>query len=111
LLFLIIHLKSFFYPTRFTSEKLSPYQLVAEAFANPAYSIFYIVALVFLGYHLRHGFQSAFQTLGLRTKSYIKLLDAIAVFFWLVIPLGFATMPIYFLWFHKASNIVSTVVK
>jgi succinate dehydrogenase / fumarate reductase cytochrome b subunit len=97
LFFLIVHLKTFFLPTRFTSEKLSTYQVVADAFASPAYSIFYVVALAFLAYHLRHGFQSAFQTLGLRTKSYIKLLDAIAVIFWLLIPLGFASMPVYFL--------------
>ncbi|MBM4166559.1 MAG: succinate dehydrogenase cytochrome b subunit [Ignavibacteria bacterium] len=100
-LFLVVHLNSFFIPTRLNSEPASPYKIVADEFASPLYSIFYVIALAFLGFHLRHGFQSAFQTLGLRTKSYIKLLDAIAVFFWLVVPLGFASMPIYFLWFHK----------
>ncbi|MBS4028621.1 MAG: succinate dehydrogenase cytochrome b subunit [Ignavibacteriales bacterium] len=100
-IFLVIHLRTFFVPTRFGTEKFSPYQVVADAFQSAPYSFFYIIALIFLAYHLRHGFQSAFQTLGLRTKSYIKLLDAIAVIFWLLIPLGFATMPIYFLWFHN----------
>jgi len=55
--------------------------------------------MVLLGYHLRHGFQSAFQTLGITPKR-IRLIDAVAVFFWLVIPAGFATMPLCFLWLH-----------
>ena len=73
------------------------YQRVEEAFANPVYALFYIVAMGFLAYHLRHGFQSAFQTYGLRTSKYQKLIEAVAVVFWLFIPLGFALMPIYFM--------------
>jgi succinate dehydrogenase / fumarate reductase cytochrome b subunit len=75
------------------------YQLVRAAFSNTVYDAFYLVALSLLGYHLRHGFQSAFQTLGITPKR-IRLIDAVAVFFWLVIPIGFAAVPIYFLWLH-----------
>ena len=70
---------------------------IKEAFASPAYVAFYMVALVFLGYHLKHGLQSAFQTLGLRVGKYEKLIDAIGVVFWLLIPIGFAIIPLYFL--------------
>ncbi|MGE5313587.1 MAG: succinate dehydrogenase cytochrome b subunit [Acidobacteriota bacterium] len=96
LLFLVVHLKTFFYPSRILGVPDSMYQLVIGAFSNPWYDLFYLVSLVLLGYHLKHAFQSAFQTLGLRNGKYITLLDAIAVIFWLLIPLGFATMPIYF---------------
>jgi succinate dehydrogenase / fumarate reductase cytochrome b subunit len=98
LFFLIIHLDSFWIPERFpVGDTMLPYNRVAAKFSSPYYSGFYLFALVFVAYHLKHGFQSAFQTLGLRHKKYIKLLDIIAVFFWLVIPLTFAAMPIYFL--------------
>lgn len=96
-IFLVVHLRTFWVPSRFTDVSHSMYDLVKEAFSNPYYVAFYLIALVLLGYHLRHGFQSAFQTLGLRNKKYIGLLDAIAVIFWLLIPIGFAAMPIYFL--------------
>ncbi len=96
--FLVVHLKTFWYGSRFVSVKPSMYQLVRTAFASPVYSGFYLVALILLAYHLRHGFQSAFQTLGLRHKKYNWLLDAVAVIFWLVVPIGFASMPIYFYW-------------
>jgi len=95
--FLVIHLRTFFIPARFGAPDLSMYQLVRESFASPLYSIFYLIALVFLGYHLRHGFQSAFQTFGLRGKRYLPLIETIAFVFWCLIPLGFAAMPLYFL--------------
>ncbi len=101
LVFLVIHLKTFWYGSRFAEVKPSMYQLVSTAFSSPSYVFFYLVALVLLGYHLRHGFQSAFQTLGLRSKKYIGLLDAVAVIFWLIIPMGFASMPVYFLWLNQ----------
>ncbi|MRR10982.1 succinate dehydrogenase cytochrome b subunit [bacterium] len=53
------------------------YSNVVSAFANPAVSIFYILAMVALGFHLFHGAYSLFQTLGLRTPKYEKPLKAV----------------------------------
>jgi succinate dehydrogenase / fumarate reductase, cytochrome b subunit len=95
--FLVVHLRNFFvplYPTRFNGKKISSYELVIQAFSNPWYVVFYIVALFLLGYHLRHGFQSAFQTLGFRNKKYISFLDGFAFLVWCVIPLLYAIIPI-----------------
>jgi succinate dehydrogenase / fumarate reductase cytochrome b subunit len=72
-------------------------ELIKDAFANPAYVGFYIVALVFLAYHLKHGFQSAFQTFGLRVGKYETLINAIGGIFWLLVPVAFAIIPLYFL--------------
>lgn len=100
-IFLVVHLRTFWVTSRFTDVERSMYTRVQVAFSSPYYDAFYLIALALLAYHLRHGFQSAFQTLGLRNKKYMWLLDAIAIIFWLFIPIGFATMPIYFLWFHQ----------
>jgi len=94
-IFLVVHLNSFFVPARFDISKPSMYELVKTAFASPLYGAFYLVALILLGYHLRQGFQSAFQTFGLR-PAWLKPIEWISAIFWLIIPLGFATMPIYF---------------
>jgi len=104
LIFLYVHLTTFFIPTRFSVEKVSTYELVVQAFSNPWYGFFYLIALFILGYHLRHGFQSAFQTLGLRNKKYTPFLDLIAFIVWCLIPLGFAAIPIYFFFFHHAAS-------
>lgn len=102
-LFLYIHLKTFFFPLRISADKTSAYELIVLAFSNEWYVLFYILALIVLGYHLRHGFQSAFQTLGLRNKKYTPLLNALAFVVWFLIPFGFASIPIYFFFFHKAA--------
>ncbi len=98
LAFLVVHINSFFITSRFRDTGQTMYEVVAEAFRNPYNDLFYLVALVFLGYHLKHGFQSAFQTFGLRHPRYRTLIDIVAVLFWLLIPAGFAAMPLYFLW-------------
>jgi succinate dehydrogenase / fumarate reductase, cytochrome b subunit len=101
-IFLYIHLTSFFIPSRFASEKVSNYELVMQAFSNPWYDVFYLVAFLVLGYHLRHGFQSAFQTLGLRNKTYTPFLDMLAFIVWFLIPLGYAAIPVYFFFYQQA---------
>jgi len=98
-LFLVVHLGSFFMPLRVTGTTETAFQLVVQKFSNPWFGAFYLVALVILAYHLRHGFQSAFQTLGLMHKKYKWLLDLTAFVFWFIIPLGFASLPVYFYFF------------
>lgn len=101
LIFLILHLRTFFFPLRFSEVHLSPYALVQEAFSQLWYSAFYVGALILLAYHLKHGFESAFQTLGLRDNRYLSLLRVVAAIFWLIIPIGFASLPIYFYWMSR----------
>ncbi len=94
--FLVVHINTFFISSRFFEHDRTMYQMVADAFKDPWYGGFYIVALGFLGYHLLHGFQSAFQTFGLRHPKYKLLIDAVAVVYCLLIPLAFDDMPVYF---------------
>ena len=94
LLFLVVHLRKFWVPARLGGEQ-DMATLVLTTFRDPFYVIFYLAALIVLGYHLRHGFQSAFQTLGWKTKRYSDIIEFIAVLFWLVIPIGFAIIPLY----------------
>ena len=98
LVFLIVHMKKFWVHARFMGEH-DIASLVYYTFRQPFYVFFYLISLVILSYHLRHGFQSAFQTLGLRTKKYQPLIEFISVLFWLVIPIGFAVIPIYIYFF------------
>jgi succinate dehydrogenase / fumarate reductase cytochrome b subunit len=97
-IFLVIHINDFFIQSRFFPSGRTMYMLVEEAFKRPLYDAIYIVAIIFLAYHLKHGFQSAFQTFGIRHEKYRWLIDSVAVLFWLIIPLGFIAMPLYFLW-------------
>lgn len=72
------------------------YVLVAAAFAQPWVVIVYLLSLVALSVHLMHGFQSAFQSLGLNHKKYTPLIKVLGKAFSILIPLGFASMPLVF---------------
>ena len=97
-IFLVIHIRTFWVTSRFYHEQYpSMYNITVTAFSDPLYSFFYVVAVGLLGFHLRHGFQSAFQTFGIKHKKYASLIEGVGVIFWLFIPLCFAFIPMYFL--------------
>jgi succinate dehydrogenase / fumarate reductase cytochrome b subunit len=50
--------------------------------------------MISLAYHLLHGFQSSFQTLGLNHKKYTPWIKKIGLVFSIVVPATFAAMPI-----------------
>lgn len=73
------------------------YRQVEETFKNPFIVLFYVIAMGALAFHLIHGFQSAFQTLGANHRRYIGAIKAIGVWgFGVIIPILFALMPLYF---------------
>ncbi len=97
-IFLVVHLNTFWVPARFgDGSHHSMYGTVVEAFSSPLYSVFYLLAMVLLAFHLRHGFQSALQTFGLKNLKYTRAIEAAGLIFWLLIPVGFATIPIFYL--------------
>jgi succinate dehydrogenase / fumarate reductase, cytochrome b subunit len=53
--------------------------------------------MIFLGYHLNHGFQSAFQTFGWNHSRYFPTIKIIGTIYAIIMALGFASMPLYFL--------------
>ncbi len=98
LIFLIIHLRHFWVVSRFTDEITSGretlFNEMKEVFAVLWVVILYCLAMVSLGYHLLHGFQSAFQTLGLNHVKYTPLIKMIGVWVSIILPIVFAAMPI-----------------
>jgi len=72
------------------------YTLVAATFSNIPFVIFYVVSMIVIGLHLSHGFQSAFQTLGLNHKKYTPIINGLGTAYSILIPLGFAIIPIVF---------------
>ena len=74
------------------------YKEVAYSFKNWWLVAFYVLAMAALSFHLIHGFQSAFQTLGWNHSKYKPLINFVGVWiFSVIIPIGFAAMPLYFL--------------
>lgn len=73
------------------------YNVVKMAFQETWLVVLYLLGMIALAYHLVHGFQSSFQSLGIRHPSYAALIQGIGVWvFGILIPLLFAAMPVYF---------------
>jgi len=105
LFFLIIHISKFFLSTKIAlygegDAEHNLYYEMKEEFAKWWIVVIYLLGVSSLFWHLRHGFQSAFQTLGVNHKRYTPIIKSAGVVYTIVICLLFALMPIafYFNW-------------
>ncbi len=82
------------------------FEVVKQAFQQSWLVVLYLIGMAALAYHLVHGFQSGFQTLGIRHPVYTPVIQGIGVWvFGIIIPLLFAAMPVYFYFFMNAENV------
>ncbi len=70
------------------------YDVVYVTMGNPIYMGIYVATFILLAFHLKHGFQSAFQTLGFRHPKYTPIIKNLGYFIAFVLPLGFAAVSI-----------------
>ena len=100
LIFLVIHLRGFWYEMHWggilldTEGQKDLYSVVVKAYAQWWYVLIYVVSMVFLAYHLSHGFGSVFQTLGLYHKRYTPMIQAFGIAFSVIVSGLFALIPI-----------------
>lgn len=71
-----------------------PYQNVIDTFSTWYGNVIYIVAMLALGLHIRHGFWSAAQTLGAGRASRDRALKTLANVLALVLTAGFISVPV-----------------
>ena len=101
LVFIVIHMKSFWYEMHFGVIGLDPWgnkdlhTVTVTAFNELWYVLFYVLSMVVLAIHLKHGVESVFQTLGIKTRRYVSFIHKAAYGFALIVPAAFASIPIY----------------
>jgi succinate dehydrogenase / fumarate reductase cytochrome b subunit len=71
------------------------HRLVVETFLDLKNVIFYVGTMFFLGFHFRHGFWSAFQSLGMLNPRWTKPIHGLGFFIAILLTIGFLLMPIY----------------
>jgi succinate dehydrogenase / fumarate reductase cytochrome b subunit len=100
LIFLVIHLKDFWYVSDFTTMGLDQqgyknmYAVVVLTFHQWWYVLIYEVSFIALGFHLLHGFFSAARTLGVYHPKYVKLVRYTGWLYTALITGGFMLIPI-----------------
>lgn len=102
LLFTILHvitlkfgpgIKEGYITTIHGEEARDLHKLVIETFQNPLYAFGYSAVMILVGLHLRHGFWSAFQSLGLNNKKYSSVIYTASLVFAVLMALGFLVLP------------------
>ncbi|MDP6394345.1 MAG: succinate dehydrogenase cytochrome b subunit [Desulfobacterales bacterium] len=92
LTFVIFHLINF----HFTDKTYATiYQIVSSTFTKPGYVTIYIAAIFITAIHIRHGFWSAFQTIGANHPKYMPVIRVISILFSIILGIGFGSIPIY----------------
>ena len=105
LAFIILHLWDFFSFKYFRADALlnmagtdlpDLHGKVHEVYTtSPIHWIVYPLAMLVVGLHLAHGFQSAFQSLGINHKKYTPLIKTVGNIYAVIVPLAFALIPLF----------------
>lgn len=104
-IFLVSHMQTFWYKMHFGEmpmhDGLKDLHTVVLAFFSPENSLGivavlgYVLAQMALAFHLVHGFQSGFQSLGLRHPKYTPAIEKTGYLFGIGVPLLFAIIPVF----------------
>jgi len=93
LLFVVIHLTS---ASRFFTDRTAKttFQILTDLFSHQGYIVFYLVSMVIVAFHVRHGLWSAFQTVGANHPKYTPFIEKLSLFFAFIVGIGFGSLPI-----------------
>lgn len=101
LIFIVLHMGNFWYKYKFGTIGVDAnglkdmYTVVQTSFTWWWYVAIYVIAMIGLGYHLSHGFQSAFQSLGINHTAYSPVIKSIGFGYSIIVAALFALIPIY----------------
>ena len=101
LVFLIVHMKDFWFQYKFGDLPLDQnghkdlYTIVIAAFGQWWYVLLNVAAFIALGYHLAHGFFSAFKSIGVYNPRLSKFLYGLTMLLTVVLSAGFIYIPIF----------------
>lgn len=105
LVFIVLHMRSFWYEMHWgelgtdAAGNRDLHTLVMASFKTWWYTVLYVISMAVLGFHLWHGFQSGFQSLGLNHPRYTPIIKKTGYAFAVVIPALFAAIPVYIYFF------------
>jgi succinate dehydrogenase / fumarate reductase cytochrome b subunit len=112
MLFLGLHFYDFWFPeikVKFIDGDMTGLNAAGEfryfeelqhKFVDPIRVILYVLSFIFLGLHLTHGFQSAFQSVGFRHNKYTPMIKKLGTLYAIVIPAGFVFIALFHFFNH-----------
>lgn len=100
LVFIVIHIDTFKFGATDTimldgEPARDLKELVINTFQSPIYAFGYTLVMVLLGFHLKHGFWSAFTSLTMKHKKYSGIIYTVGIIFAVLLAVGFLFIPLY----------------
>ena len=118
LVFIATHMQNFWFKMKFGTvptvkgtdgTDLHDLHAVVTNFFNPVENeyalfmvIFYVLSMATMGFHLQHGFSSAFQSLGINHPKYTPIIKNLGMGFCIIVPLAFAAIPVFLYYIQTA---------
>ncbi len=101
LVFIVMHMRNFWYTYHWgeigvdAEGRRDLFTVVQAAFQEWWYVLLYVIMMGVLAFHLLHGIQSAFQSLGINHGRYTPMIRNVGVFLAVVRPVLFALIPVW----------------
>ena len=81
------------------------------AFANPAFSAFYVVGMFIIGLHLWHAISSAFQTIGINHLKWTPIIEKVGMAYSVIVAGGFAVTAAFSYYIANTSATQALIAK
>jgi succinate dehydrogenase / fumarate reductase cytochrome b subunit len=91
LAFVVYHL---FHFTFVDKSATTVFDMVTAAFNRPLIMLLYAALMIVVAFHVRHGFWSAFQTLGINHPKWMPAVSAASIAAGVLVALGFGMLPL-----------------
>ncbi|MFZ5450115.1 MAG: succinate dehydrogenase cytochrome b subunit [Thermodesulfobacteriota bacterium] len=69
------------------------FQIAVDVFSRKIYMAIYLVSMVIVALHVRHGLWSAFQTVGANHPKYMPFIQKLSIIFAVIVGIGFFSLP------------------
>jgi succinate dehydrogenase / fumarate reductase, cytochrome b subunit len=73
------------------------FQIAVEVFSQRIYLAIYLLGVVLVAFHVRHGLWSAFQTVGANHPKYMPFIQDLSMVFAVIVGIGFGSLPLVIL--------------
>jgi succinate dehydrogenase / fumarate reductase, cytochrome b subunit len=94
--FLVVHLATFSHHLVDQTTR-NIFQIAVAVFSHPIYLAIYLIAMLIVALHVRHGLWSAFQTVGANHPKYMPFIQKLSVVFAVIVAIGFGSLPLVIL--------------
>jgi succinate dehydrogenase / fumarate reductase cytochrome b subunit len=73
------------------------FQIAVAVFSRKVYLAIYLLGVLVVAFHVRHGLWSAFQTVGASHPKYMPFIQRLSLVFAVIVALGFGSLPLVIL--------------